>query len=95
MKVKNYNIEESDEHKEKVKKELERIKQVQKDTIKNIMQKRAKDNLENNLKENLEELKTMHETYYSNHICCSKCGLCITCKDCKCIVKRVILGNKK
>ena len=34
--------------------------------------------------------KTMHETYgehddeYGKHICCDKCGLCITCGDCEC-----------
>ena len=29
--------------------------------------------------------KTMDETYGddSNHICCSKCGMCIDCNDCK------------
>ncbi len=34
--------------------------------------------------------KTMHETYgepndkCGKHLCCPKCGFCITCKDCKC-----------
>ncbi len=34
--------------------------------------------------------KTMHETYgepndkIGKHLCCSKCGFCITCGDCKC-----------
>ena len=36
------------------------------------------------------EMKTMSETYgepndrYGKHLCCPKCGLCITCGDCKC-----------
>ena len=35
-------------------------------------------------------MKTMSETYgepndrYGKHLCCPKCGLCITCGDCKC-----------
>ena len=32
------------------------------------------------------KLKTMDETYgdSSDHLCCDKCGMCITCGDCKC-----------
>lgn len=28
---------------------------------------------------------TMHETYGdgTEHVCCEKCGYCITCEDCK------------
>ena len=41
-----------------------------------------------------EEKKTMHQTYgepndkFGKHEVCVKCGLCKTCRDCKCKVKK-------